>query len=163
MFLMLTLYLGSGCAWNPGLSSTVFDPGKADRQRKHALQADVSAQQKHSLLKAAYALLESGDYDRCHRMLDEAQKVDSTDKDLALLRAEVFLAESRFTMAADVYQRLINQDPEDASLRQLKAVALELSGDAEGAKLAFQDAARLSPGDAVIQMSQIGQRNSDMR
>ena len=163
LLMLLAMNFAGGCAWTSGMRETVLDPDKDNRQRKHELKMHISDRQQHARLKAAYAHLESRDYARCHQMLDEASKIDPTDKNVALVRAEVFLAESRFAMAADVYQRLINQDPDDASLHHLRAVALELSGDTEAAQLAFQEAARLSPGSAVIQMSQLAPRDSGMR
>ena len=163
LLLLLAMNFAGGCAWTSSMRETVLDPDKENRQRKHELKMQISDRQQHARLKAAYAHLESRDFARCHQMLDEASKIDPTDKTVALTRAEVLLAESRFAKAADVYQRLINQEPDDASLHHLRAVALELSGDTAAAELAFQEAARLSPGNAVIQMSQLGPRDSHMR
>ncbi len=144
-----------GCALSPAMKEAIFDPGKQQRERKEEIQRLVEHRHQEAHLQAASALLNDGRYDDCNRVLDDLAKSNPDAQEVQLLRAEVCMAQNQFSAAAAIYQKLLEKNPTDANLHHLHAMALEFSGDTPGALLAFQRAAELSPGDNVIQMSQL--------
>lgn len=136
---------GSGCAGLAKLSQDWQDPGQVSRQRKAKIERIVATRHRNARLKAGYALLGSGEYERCHMLVSEVLDKDPDNRDGLLLQAEAFVAQDRFPEAAETYRHLIQVHPDDASLHHLLGVSLELAGDQTGARAAFRQAAHLAP------------------
>lgn len=155
LLLLILLCPLVGCALSPALKETLLDPGKQQRERKQEIKRLVENRHQKAHLQAAAALLGEGRYDDCNRVLDDLAKSNPDAQEVQLLRAEVCMAQNQFPAAAAIYEKLLAQNPTDANLHHLHAMALEFSGDTSSALVAFQRAAELSPGSNVIQMSQL--------
>jgi len=144
-----------GCTISPALRQAFLDPGKDQRERKAEIHRLVDQRHVHSRLQAASAMLDSGRYADCERVLLEVEKLDPTCKEMHLLRGEVLMSQDKFAQAAALYEKVLETYPADANLHHLHAMALEFSGDSVAAMVAFQRAAELSPDSSLIQLSQI--------
>lgn len=144
-----------GCAISPAIREAFMDPGKEQRERKQEIHRLVDQRHVHSRLQAASAMLNSGRYADCERVLAEIEKIDPHCKEMYLIRGEALMGQSKFVEATELYEKVLELHPADANLHHLHAMALEFSGDSVAAMLAFQRAAELSPDSSLIQLSQI--------
>ncbi|QDU75064.1 Tetratricopeptide repeat protein [Bremerella volcania] len=144
-----------GCAISPTIREAFMDPGKEQRERKEEINRLVDQRHVQTRLQAASAMLDSGRYTDCERVLAEIEKIDPNCKEMYLIRGESLMAQNKFAQAAALYEKVLLTHPADANLHHLHAMALEFSGDSVAAMLAFQRAAELSPDSSLIQLSQI--------
>jgi tetratricopeptide (TPR) repeat protein len=68
-----------------------------------------------------------------------------------LLRGSRALVAERPVQAVEEYRRAVDADPQDAEARRSLALALRATGDLDGALAELEQAARLAPGDHVVQ------------
>jgi Flp pilus assembly protein TadD len=95
------------------------------------------------VIGAGRTAIERNDLEAGKKLLDRAIELAPKDPVALSERAMVDLREGNYVQARDLLKRVIEVDPFDPEARYSLARALQLTGDAEGAKAQTEDAKRL--------------------
>jgi len=124
VFITLVASLLTGCAATELFLGSCQEK---DAPKHLVLDETTLPRQFDTQWKAAYALLESGHYERCLERIQQMESDWPNHRKVRLLKAEAYVANEDYDLAAALYRDLLDTNPEDQELRQLYEVSVELS------------------------------------
>lgn len=144
-------------------ASTGVDPAGAVDHAQHAVDRRPDILRNHLLLAAALEADQQGAA-AALAAVDDALDLSPRDPialrrraELLVIRADSTLVPAHIRAARDELARMLDADPINAELWVLSGVVARLDGDVDAARAAFQEAIRITPGDArpVLALSQL--------
>jgi MSHA biogenesis protein MshN len=140
--LQRTLRANSGQNQVRELLITILQRGNRTRELEQLLGEGL----KHSpdylpfILVQSRLWLEQGESAQAEQLLGRAQKQYGTDETLLSLLSAAYQQQQRYPEALEIYQRLIQLNPESARAWVGAAIAMDATGDSNGAQQSYRKA-----------------------
>lgn len=146
----------AGCASNRGQIGTTDYSGMTAAQGQSAL-ADLTARYKSNprdktvVIQYAAALRAAGQPQQAAAALEQVMPIFAQDLDVNIAYAKALTASGRFDQSIGVLDNVIRPDAPDWNALLVKGATLDQMGRNEEARVIYQQAAVIAPGEASIE------------